>query len=147
VSRDGRSAKDEGLIRDVIAQWAHATGAKKANEALAHLTSRAVRYTLAPPLQAADEPMAGLNAWFATWRGLFRYEPHDLTVHVAGRVAFAHGLMHLVGTKADGFAIDLWFRQTWGLERTGERWLIVHLHQSVPFLMDGSFKAAVELKP
>jgi PhnB protein len=55
--------------------------------------------------------------------------------------------MHLVGTKVDSFSIDLWFRQTWGFERTGERWLIVHLHQSVPFLMDGSFKAAVELKP
>lgn len=142
-----RTAKDEGLIHKVIAQWAQATGEMNADAALEHLGPRAVRYTLAPPLQAGDEPKAGLNAWFAAWRGPFRYEPHDVAVHLAGGVAFAHGLMHLVGTKIDGFSIDLWFRQTWGFERTGERWLIVHLHQSVPFLMDGSFKAAVELKP
>jgi len=27
------------------------------------------------------------------------------------------------------------------------RWLITHEHESVPFLMDGSFQAAIELKP
>jgi PhnB protein len=139
--------KDEVLIRNVVANWAHATGEKNVNAVLAHLAPAAVRYTLAPPLQAESEPKPGMNAWFATWEGPFRYEPQDLTLHIDGGVAFAHGLMHLVGTKADGFRTDLWFRQTLGLKRTGEEWLIVHMHQSVPFLMDGSFKAATELKP
>ena len=43
--------------------------------------------------------------------------------------------------------IDLWVRCTAGLSRRGGAWKITHQHTSVPFLMDGSFKAAVDLKP
>ena len=139
--------KDETSIRSVVAKWARATGEKDVDAVLAHLAPAAVRYTLAPPLQAESQPKAGMNAWFATWEKPFRYEPHDLTVHIDGGIAFAHGLMHLIGTRMDGSRTDLWFRQTLGLKRTGEAWLIVHVHQSVPFLMDGSFKAAIDLKP
>ena len=43
--------------------------------------------------------------------------------------------------------VDLWVRCTAGLSRRGGAWKITHQHTSVPFLMDGSFKAAVDLKP
>jgi ketosteroid isomerase-like protein len=43
--------------------------------------------------------------------------------------------------------VDLWTRCTACLVRRGTEWKIVHQHNSVPFLMDGSFKAAVDLKP
>ena len=48
------------------------------------------------------------------------------------------------------FAIDpcdIWFRATMGLRKTGGRWLIVHDHSSVPFYMDGSYRAAMDLQP
>jgi len=42
--------------------------------------------------------------------------------------------------------VDLWFRETLGLQKFDGKWLIGHSHDSVPFYMDGSYKAAVDLK-
>ena len=44
-------------------------------------------------------------------------------------------------------SFDMWNRATIGFRRIDGRWLITHLHSSVPFYMDGSFRAAVDLKP
>jgi ketosteroid isomerase-like protein len=38
-------------------------------------------------------------------------------------------------------------RGTVGLRRIDGRWKITHEHASVPFYMDGSYKAAVDLQP
>ena len=42
---------------------------------------------------------------------------------------------------------DLWYRSTVCLRKTEGRWRIVHDHTSVPFYIDGSYRAAVDLKP
>jgi ketosteroid isomerase-like protein len=42
---------------------------------------------------------------------------------------------------------SFWLRSTYGLRRIDGRWLMVHRHESVPFHMDGSFRAATELQP
>ena len=34
-----------------------------------------------------------------------------------------------------------------GVADDGDDWKITHQHNSVPFMMDGSFKAAIDLKP
>ncbi|MGH8727711.1 MAG: nuclear transport factor 2 family protein [Burkholderiales bacterium] len=51
------------------------------------------------------------------------------------------------GTKTGGENVDMWFRETLGLRKIGGTWMITHEHSSVPFYMDGTFKAAVDLKP
>ncbi|WP_446719495.1 hypothetical protein [Inquilinus sp. OTU3971] len=33
------------------------------------------------------------------------------------------------------------------MRRAADGWVIVHEHESVPFYMDGSLRAAVDLKP
>ena len=43
--------------------------------------------------------------------------------------------------------VDLWFRETLGFRKIDGKWTITHEHSSVPFYMDGSFKAAIDLKP
>ncbi len=105
-----------------------------------------VSYSLAPPLKGAAGK-AGLLAWFATWDGPIGHELKDLKIVAGEGVAFAHGLIHMTGRKIDGEQIDLWFRQTFGLKLFRGAWKIVHEHGSVPFYMDGSFKAAVDLRP
>jgi ketosteroid isomerase-like protein len=40
-----------------------------------------------------------------------------------------------------------WFRQTLCFRKINGAWTIVHEHESVPFYMDGSFRAAIDLKP
>ena len=105
-----------------------------------------VGYTLAPPLRNTAGK-AGLQAWFATWDGAIGHEMKDLKITAGDNVAFAHALVHMTGRKTDGDQVDLWFRQTIGLKIFRGAWKIVHEHGSVPFYMDGSFKAAVDLKP
>jgi ketosteroid isomerase-like protein len=51
------------------------------------------------------------------------------------------------GTKTDGVQVDLWFRFTVGLRRTPAGWQITHEHESTPFYMDGSGRAATDLMP
>ena len=53
----------------------------------------------------------------------------------------------LTGTSKSGKTSDVWFRSTLGFRKVGGEWKIVHEHESVPFLMDGSDKAALDLKP
>jgi ketosteroid isomerase-like protein len=41
----------------------------------------------------------------------------------------------------------MWFWFTAGLRKQNGSWQIAHLHGSVPFYMDGTMKAAVDLAP
>lgn len=74
-------------------------------------------------------------------------KPHGLTIRVGGDIAYAFGLRHMTGTKTDGQEVDLWFRATACLVRRDGGWKIAHVHNSVPFAMDGSGRALLDLKP
>ena len=104
-------------------------------------------YSMGSPLAADQANVEEVDAWFATWQGPIGYEIHGLGVAADGDVAFCHGFARMSGTKTDGEAVDLWFRLTLGLRRAADGWTIVHEHESVPFYMDGSLRAAVDLKP
>jgi ketosteroid isomerase-like protein len=105
-----------------------------------------VAYTLAPPLTSVGGK-EGLAGWFATWDGPIGFALKDLKITAGDEVAFASCLAHMTGRKTDGEDIDLWHRMTFGLKRVRGAWKIVHEHASVPFYMDGSYRAAVDLKP
>jgi PhnB protein len=141
------SESAEIAIERLIRAWAKAIGERRAEVAAACQSAQPVEFGLAPPLRVVGDPTKAMVAWFETWDGRFCYEPHDLEIAVDGTVAFAHCFMRLVGTKVTGEEVALWFRQTLGLRRQAIRWTIVHVHQSVPFLMDGSALAALSLKP
>jgi PhnB protein len=141
---------DEAAIRDLLDAFASALHDKNVAAAIAPLADDAVAFDLAPPLRLGSEAMhdpAGLAQWFGTWKGPIISEPHDRTIVVGGDVAYAYGLQHMTGTKTDGEEVDLWFRATVCLRREDGRWRITHMHDSVPFAMDGSEKALLHLKP
>jgi ketosteroid isomerase-like protein len=138
---------DEKLIQDLIAEVEPAMRDGDADRIAARYTADAVSFTLAPPLRqpegAAADP-AGVVAWIAGQGGTVDYRVTELRVSVGGDVAFAHSLNRM----ADGRGVfELWFRATYGLRRTSDGWRIAHEHQSTPFYMDGSFAAALDLKP
>ncbi len=137
----------EAEIRTLIEARSAALRRKDAKGVVARQADDFVLYSLAPPLRTAESGPEGLDAWFATWRGPIGYEIHDLGIAADGDVAFCHGLARLTGTKTDGEKPDVWFRLTLGLRRAADGWVIVHEHESVPFYMDGSLRAAVDLKP
>ncbi|HEU0221170.1 MAG TPA: nuclear transport factor 2 family protein [Paracoccaceae bacterium] len=137
----------EAEIGALLEGWLEAYRAKNAEGVLAHQTGDFVQFSLAPPLISRDADAAGLNRWFATWKGSLGFEIRDLDLTVGGDVAFGHCLTRLSGTTAEGEEASLWFRQTLGFRRLGGAWRIAHQHESVPFYMDGSFKASIDLAP
>lgn len=138
---------EEGEIRRIVEGWRAALRAKDAEALVAHHAPDVLSYDLAPPLLTRGPDVPGTKAWFATWDGPIDCEVHDLSIERGDDVAFCTSLNRMRGTKTDGEQVDLWFRVTLGCRRVDGRWLVVHEHASVPFYMDGSLKAAVDLKP
>lgn len=115
---------------------------------MAHYTPDVVSFDMAPPLpHRGGAVRKGLAEWFPTWDGPIGLELRDVTILADGGLALAHGLHHLTGRRTDGETTDVWYRATIGLRNVDGEWVIVHEHNSVPFRMDGSYKAAVELRP
>ena len=142
------SAREQ--IQALLHDRAAAITAKDAPRAVAHYAPEVVSFILAPPLSyAGDEvtDLAGIESWFQTWDGPIGYDIGQLVIEAGDDVAFCHGLTHMTGTKTDGAEVDLWFRSTVGLRRTAAGWQIAHEHESTPFYMDGSNRAATDLTP
>jgi ketosteroid isomerase-like protein len=137
----------EAEIRGVVEAWARAIRSKDADGVVSRLTNDPVRFDLAPPLQAGESIKDELGEWFAGFRGDIGYEYRDLRITAATDVAYAHCFVRISGTKVDGELVDVWVRETLCFRKGHDRWLISHVHESVPFYMDGSLKAAVDLKP
>ena len=90
----------------------------------------------------------GLRRWFSGFDGPIDYEIRDLAVTIGESVAFCHSLNRLSATpRGTAERFDLWFRSTIGLRKIDGRWRIAHEHMSTPFYMDGTFGAAIDLKP
>ena len=138
----------EKAIKQTIQARNTALSAKNVAGVMASTPPALRRATLdwAPPLRESSGK-AGLAGWFATWDGPIGHEMRGLKIVAGDAAGFAHGLVHMTGRKTDGEVVDLWFRQTFGLKLSRGAWKIVHEHSSVPFYMDGSFRAAVDLKP
>jgi PhnB protein len=143
----GSGAAGEARIRALIDDWAKAIRAKDAGAVMAHYAADSVTFDLAPPLISTGADAEGLQAWFSTWRGPVGYEIRDLKIMAGDHAAFGHGLVRLSGTKIDADGAEMWFRLTLCFRQIGGEWKIAHQHESVPFYMDGSFRAAVDLKP
>jgi len=142
-------AIDEAQIQQLIDGWAKALRAKDVDGVMSNCAPDILWFNLAPPLQylGADVYKKNREEWFATWQGSIGYEIRDLCITVGDGVAFGHGLNRIHGTRTNGGHTDVWVRQTLGFRKIGGKWLITHEHESVPFYMDGSYKAAVDLKP
>jgi ketosteroid isomerase-like protein len=139
---------EEAQVRRCIESWASALRAKNLDGVMSHYTPDLLAFDLAPPLQHhRDDVAKGLAEWFATWDGPIGYEMRDLEITADGGIAFAHSLNHLTGKRTDGQKTDVWLRATVCFRKVAGHWMEVHEHGSVPFYMDGSFRAAVDLEP
>lgn len=141
------SAKEQ--IRTVIEERIAAMRDKDAARAVAALAEDVVAFEMVPPLAlppGAARDAEGLAAWMSGFHEI-DIEVRDLAIEADGEVGFAHALHHLKGTRAGGRPVSLWMRSTLCFRREGPEWKIAHAHTSVPFHMDGSFRAAVDLAP
>ena len=141
---------DEHTIREIIESQLSALSEKDVKGSIGVYAKGTVMYTLAPPLRSQNDDEASAAAavqkWFDTWEGPLEYETRDLAITVSGDLALSTSLRHMMGNQ-NGQQVDLWFRKTLGFKRLDGEWKIIHDHESVPFYMDGSMIAAVDLKP
>lgn len=139
-------------IRRVLDTRLAARRTKDVERFVAHYATDVVKFDLAPPLentgpQVRDVP--GWGSWFATRAGPIWPEISEFQATVAAEagIAYCHGLVNLRGEKIGEGTVDMWFRSTWCLGRIHGRWGITHKHNSTPFYMDGSYRAATDLVP
>jgi uncharacterized protein (TIGR02246 family) len=106
-------------------------------------------FDLAPPLEhrGADVHRKNTQEWFATFTGPVDVEVRDLAITACDDVAFSTALHRITGNRTSGEHTDVWVRATICYRKLDGRWTVAHEHLSVPFYMDGSVKAAVDLKP
>lgn len=137
---------EETEIMGVLESVHAALRSKDSAAVVAHFTPDADIFDLAPPL-GHKVNQQGWAAWFDTWAGSVERESRDVKLTISGDLAFAQSLYHVGATAKDtGERAVWWMRATVCLRRT-DRWRIVHEHTSVPFHMDGSFRAATDLEP
>jgi uncharacterized protein YndB with AHSA1/START domain/ketosteroid isomerase-like protein len=140
-------AADRAAILGIFGDRTNALFGKVPDLALKHFADDVVSYDLDPPLQHLGPDRKALQGWFDTWDGPIAWAMSDTDVEIDGDLAVARGLGHMTGIKKGGEQADVWVRVTTILHRISGAWKITHQHTSVPFRMDGSFKAAVDLKP
>jgi uncharacterized protein (TIGR02246 family) len=141
--------REETEIREQIDAWGAALRAKELEKIVSRYAPDAVSADLAPPLwkRGAEALRRNFKEWFRSWIGPIGIEMRDVQVTAGGDLAFAHMLNRIHGMRTSGEATDLWVRATVCFRKIGGEWKVVHEHVSVPFYMDGSFRAAVDLKP
>ncbi|MFL5335470.1 MAG: YybH family protein, partial [Geminicoccaceae bacterium] len=120
---------------------------KDAEALAADYATRLVSYDRAPPLATRGIDRLALERWLAGWDGPVNGEMRELRIDVSGDVAFSASLNRMYARAKRGKDMDLWVRATLGFRKIEGRWRIVHEHISVPFYMDGSERAALDLQP
>jgi uncharacterized protein (TIGR02246 family) len=142
-------ANDEARVRELIADWAAAVRAKDVDGVVSHYAADVVSFDLAPPLQytGREALRKSLAGWFHTFQGPVGFEVRELTIAAGDEAAFCRSLNRITGKRTDGTETDVWVRATVGCRKVDGRWVISHEHASVPLYMDGSERAALDLKP
>lgn len=153
----GLDVSTEATIRQLMDDQTAAMRSRDADYLVSRYAAEAMTFDLAPPLQHGGDGSlrdAGpRRAWFATFDGPIDYEIRDLTVFGSDEFAVCRSLNRLSATpKGMTERFDLWFRSTVCWRRSNDAdqtsgWQIVHEHTSTPFYMDGSMRAAVDLRP
>jgi ketosteroid isomerase-like protein len=137
-------------IREVIEARAAALQAGDVKAMLAYQTPEVVEFSLAPPLATRTDSTdpAPTERWLATFEAPPKRAVTQLEITADGDVAFATSIDSMSATpRGADESFTLWYRVTLGLRRVDGRWLVCHEHTSVPFEMDGSLRASVDLEP
>jgi len=147
AAQEASGAKDRAEILALIDTLVRANYEKSAALFAAQFTPDAAIFNLAPPLIHHGVDVAEKQQWMDSWETPVGLDTRDFAVTVSGDAAFCHGYMRLHATRPGMPPVDFWMRETLCLERAAGTWRIVHEHASVPFYMDGSLRAAFDLRP
>ncbi len=141
------SIGDHDDIRALLNDWAKALREKNADAIIGCQSETVRHFSLAPPLEEIGSHRDGLQAWLDTWDGDLIFEIRNTDLRVGGDTAWCSALAKLGGKKIGQGERAFWMRLTVAFAREQGRWLIVHIHESVPFSMQGQPLAIFDLQP
>ena len=141
-------AIDQAQIVKLIDHWATAIRARDLDACMSNYAPNVQLFDVVEPLEyfGSDAVRKRAAEWFSTFDGPLGFEMLDLRIASDGDVAFTHSLNHVTGTKADGTALDMWWRATVCYRKMDDQWMVTHEHNSVPFNVE-SGRASLNLKP
>lgn len=126
---------DEEQIRALIEGWARAVHEGDMEGVLANHDEEIVMFDVPPP----DDGVRGLDAYRETWPPFFEWQAQgasfeivSLDVTVGEGVAFAYALLRCGSSAELAEHPERRLRLTLGLEKAGDRWVVVHEHHSFP---------------
>ena len=143
-----RLAIDEADIRQRINKAVEAIRAMDLEGVKPIYAPDIVSFDIVPPLQhvGAEAKWKNWEEVFTAYRSPLGYEIRDLTITVAGDVAFGHSLNRISGTLRNGDRSGFWVRWTTCFRKIDGTWLIVHDQVSVPLDVQ-SGRALLNLEP
>jgi ketosteroid isomerase-like protein len=110
--------RDELKIRELLESMHPAHRDKDAKAIIAPYAPDASGFNLAPPLDHRGRDRQETQEWLDTWATPIEISARDIEVTVTGDFAFAHGFLHMHGTKKEAdLAVDFWMRETVCFER------------------------------
>jgi len=135
-------------IRRIIESHADAVRRGDVESMLADFAEDVVVFDVVDPLRRFGRATAHARAaeWVAAYNGVINWDNLDIAIICDEAAAFASMLSRVRGTLKTGDRVDMWFRKTLGLQKRGDRWLIVHDHGSVSFNPE-SGQASLGLQP
>ncbi len=140
---------DETELHVLIDNRVRAVRAKDLEGVLSSYAEDVVTFDLLSPLQNRGKPAVRkrLQEWFGSFETAIDYDLAQITLVVAGDIAFDHHFTHVHGTNKQGQIVEMWFRETLGYRKVeAHRWLCIHQHSSAPLDMK-TMKGDLSLKP
>ena len=127
--------KDQAQIEALFQQYLKAFNARDVNSMMAlYSTKDLFVFDVVPPREypSWDAYKKDFEALFAAFPGPVENKLSDLSISVAGSVAYGHNIQTVAFTAKDGSKFNLVVRVTDVLRKIKGKWLIVHEHVSVP---------------
>jgi uncharacterized protein (TIGR02246 family) len=127
--------QDEKQIKALCDHVASAIRTRNLDQMMSAYAEDVIQFDVTGALaqHGAAEVRKATRAWFDGWERGIDFEVRDLTIEVAGDVAFAHSFNRSAGTSKQGSDVAMWVRWTACFRKRDGAWKVVHEHVSVPF--------------
>lgn len=127
-------ASNTAEIRSLLESRVAAVKAKDIDRLMSLYSPEIVYYDVVPTLQfvGSDEVRRNFVRWFEEYDGEIGLETHHLNIVTGADVAFAHMLHVDSGSRKNGVDGAIWIKSTVCCRQSGDKWLIVHEHISLP---------------
>lgn len=128
----------EEELRALMEEVSDGIRAKDGRAMVSHYSEDVMAFDLIEPLQyhGKAEVQRRADQWLSSWEGPISFAMEQLVFSVGDKSAFCHSLNHVKGTQTGGKAVDMWWRATNCFRKQDGKWLITHIHSSVPFDME-----------